>query len=213
MSEKERERGLLIALEGIDGSGTTTLSRLLAGWLEENGLPAHVTQEPSSGSIGQLIRSALADGRFTPETLALLFAADRLDHLALEIEPQLELGSWVITDRYYYSSIVYQSPNCGLEWVKLLNERAREADLTIVLRVSPETSARRRAGREVQEIFEVPETQAEVARWYESLPMRFPHRRIVVIDAEAPIDQVFRQLLDTCRALLPRFPRQPLALA
>src|SRR5688572_30541516 len=79
--------GLLIAIEGIDGAGTTTQARRLVEWLEASGRPAHLTREPSTGPIGELLRRMLG-GAFAPVdagAVALLFAADRLDHLAREV--------------------------------------------------------------------------------------------------------------------------------
>src|SRR5574341_1198614 len=92
---------LLIALEGIDGAGTTTQAALLCDWLRGMGTRVHRTQEPSAGPIGQLLRLLLRGPlRVDPAAVALLFAADRLDHLAREIEPQLASGAHVVTDRY-----------------------------------------------------------------------------------------------------------------
>src|SRR4051794_5711725 len=100
--------GKLIVLEGIDGAGTTTQAQRLG---KHFGARVHVTREPSDGAAGILIRQILR-GEYHPydhTALALLFAADRLDHLKREIEPQLQKGVHVISDRYVISSLVYQS--------------------------------------------------------------------------------------------------------
>ncbi len=94
-------RGRFIALEGIDGSGTTSQRGALAAALRARGHTVLETYEPSDGSIGQLTRSRLAtDARpLDRRALALMFAADRLDHVANEIEPALDAGQVVLTDR------------------------------------------------------------------------------------------------------------------
>src|SRR5690349_6199392 len=98
--------GLLIAVEGADGAGTTTQCRRLVDWLRASGREAHLTREPSTGPVGALIRQVLAGthASFDPTALALLFAADRLDHIAREIAPARDRGAVVVTDRYVLSS-------------------------------------------------------------------------------------------------------------
>ena len=92
-------QGLLIALEGVDGSGTTSQRERVAQALRAEGRQVHTTAEPSTGPIGKLLREILSgEMRTSPETVALLFAADRLDHLDREILPALETGHIVLTD-------------------------------------------------------------------------------------------------------------------
>lgn len=111
--------GLFIVIEGIDGSGSTTQVRRLCDAFRARGLPSHATREPSDGPFGTQIRQILR-GRIvvrgihgsrppSSSTMALLFAADRMDHLESEIIPNLVDGVTVLCDRYYYSSIAYQS--------------------------------------------------------------------------------------------------------
>lgn len=101
--------GLFIVLEGVDGAGTTTHTKLLAASLGARGLPVHTTREPSDGPIGVMIRQILTGRLVVPgmngprpptwKTMALLFAADRADHVEAEIEPNLRDGVTVISDR------------------------------------------------------------------------------------------------------------------
>ncbi|HET6345426.1 MAG TPA: dTMP kinase, partial [Myxococcota bacterium] len=92
-------RGLLVALEGIDGAGTSTQIAPLAAFLRARGRDVVTTAEPSGGPVGVLLRQALQGRpRLDDATLALLFAADRLDHLAREVEPALARGAVVLTD-------------------------------------------------------------------------------------------------------------------
>ena len=128
-------RGCLIALEGIDGAGTTSQVAPVASRLRLLGHDVLPTCEPTDGAIGRLLRQCLrAHGN--PEepgeaTMALLFAADRLAHLAEIIEPALQRGAIVLTDRYVWSSFAYQSAALPADWVRQINAQARPADLTI----------------------------------------------------------------------------------
>ena len=103
-----------VVLEGIDGSGTTSQLRLLKEKfaLEDKGNSVVFTQEPTSGSIGILIRSALQGSSvFAPETMTRLFAADRCEHLYGKegIKAALTAGKAVFSDRYLFSSLAYQT--------------------------------------------------------------------------------------------------------
>jgi len=198
-------RGRFLVLEGLDGAGTTTQSRLLAEGLRRAGRRVHLTAEPSGGPAGALIRQVLAgriggggDG-FDPGALALLFAADRLDHWSVEIAPQLARGRDVVSDRYALSSLAYQSLATGdPRWVEALNSRAPPPDLTILLRVRPAVAGRRRfaeSGR--RELYEVPAFQRRVARSYErGLPLlRRRGQRVLAIDGERPVAEVAAAVL------------------
>lgn len=175
MCASRPHRGSLIALEGIDGSGTTTQAHLLTDWLNRNAetgaAAAHATQEPSGGPIGQLLRRLLKDPLGCPSSaMALLFAADRVDHLAREIEPQLASGVDVVTDRYVYSSLAYQSVTDDLAWILELNSRAPEADITIYLRVPAEIAESRRVRRgTAPEIYESLELQRAIGQRYDDM--------------------------------------------
>lgn len=167
------ERGRFIVLEGIDGSGTTTQAERLVARLEARGRRTHFTCEPSTGPVGTLLRQVLTGavlgpgGPLVDPAVALLFAADRLDHLAGEIEPRLAEGIDVVSDRYVISSLAYQGITCPPEWVATLNARARAADLTLFVEVSPEIAAERRAARGGEaERFDELSTQRQIAEAY-----------------------------------------------
>lgn len=196
--------GRLIVLEGLDGAGTTTQAKRLVEHLRAQGMAAHQTREPSDGPIGRLLREMLTGGhaiegqKISQGTFGLLFAADRLDHVQREIEPQLAQGAIVVSDRYYHSSLAYQGTGADRDWIVQLNSRARRPDLTIFLQVRPEVAAARRAaaGR-VQELFEDIEMQEQVAAGYKATlsELAAQGERIEMLDGEASPDDVFAAIV------------------
>lgn len=142
-----KTESFFIVLDGIDGSGTTTHSQLLAGFLESKGLKVHITQEPSNNEIGLLLRKFLKDNKIPPSTDALMFAADRDLHYRNEIKKKLDEGYIVISDRYIESSIIYQSiqsDEISIEWVKNINKFAGMPDATIILDIEAQISLSRK---------------------------------------------------------------------
>jgi len=183
----------LIVLEGIDGAGTTTQARRLAGRIS-----AHLTREPSDGPVGRLLRECLA-GKHAPvdaTTMALLFAADRADHCAREVEPALARGSDVVSDRWYHSSYAYQGSERERDWVMALNRHARRPDLTIFLEVPPEVAAaRRHADGRSEELYDRIETQRRVAAGYRDvIALLSPDETIVVLDGTRPADELSEEI-------------------
>jgi dTMP kinase len=207
-------RGLFLVLEGLDGAGTTTQASRLCGWLAARGRKAHLTAEPSRGPIGTEIRHVLSGrlrgaggGEFDPRALALLFAADRLDHWASEIRPQLEEGHDVVSDRYVLSSLAYQAVSTGdAAWVAALNAKAPAPDLTLFLRVRPAVALRRRyAASAEREIFEVPAFQRRVHRAYGQALSRIVDagERVADLDGEQPVDRVAGDVARAVEMILP----------
>src|SRR5690606_4268881 len=197
--------GLFIVLEGVDGAGTTTHTGLLARALRKKGLPITTTREPSDGPIGMLIRQILTGRVVVPgisgnrpsswTTMALLFGADRMDHLEATVHPNLMDGVTVLSDRYDYSSVAYQSVTGGgepetVQWIREINRHARRPDLTIVLDVDPATSAKRRAARgSGVEIFDDEELQAQLGAFYREIDANFPGDNIVHVDSSRTIEE------------------------
>lgn len=204
--------GLFLVLEGIDGAGTTTQARLLKRWLERRGEPVHTTAEPSGGPIGTLLRQALGgrvvgrDGqRLCPESIALLFAADRFDHLRTEVEPHLRAGTHVLCDRYDHSSLAYQGIENDARWVSNLNAAARRPDLVLFLDVDPAVASRRRAHRGgTPEIYEVDALQVRIAEAYRDMERWRPSDRVLRIDGNASPRAVQRACRAAIEALLDR---------
>ena len=137
--------GVLIAVEGIDGAGKTTQAKRLVRLLNRMGVKAAYTREPTGGSIGKLVRRHLSGRRtYSEETITLLFAADRLDHIQRFIEPQLKRGVTIVADRYVHSSIAYQAAATGMrEWVISVNSLARRPDISIFVDVNPKEALAR----------------------------------------------------------------------
>jgi len=195
--------GRLLVLEGLDGAGTTTQARSLVETLRAQGHEAYLTREPSDGPIGRLIREmltgrhAIPDAAIDPKTFALLFAADRMDHLQREVGPALARGAIVVSDRWYHSTYAYQAMGTAeLPWLQTLNRHAWIPDLTIFLAIRPEVAAARRvaAGR-VQELFEDLPTQQRVAAGYvDTLMVLDRHERIHVLDGELPLATITAQV-------------------
>jgi dTMP kinase len=159
---------MFIVLDGGDGSGTTTHSRLLKGFLESKGFKVHLTQEPSNSKIGFLIREFLKDKSVPPTTDALLFAADRDLHYNNEIAKKLDEGYIVISDRYIESSIIYQSiqsENITIEWVKEINKFVATPDITIILDIESNTALARKTDTSLEK-FENVKFQNKVRELY-----------------------------------------------
>ncbi len=147
------QKSFFLVLEGIDGSGTSTHSNLLKGFLESKDFKVHLTVEPSESDIGKLVRKFLKDKNVPPTTDALLFAADRDFHYQNEIKEKLSKGYVVISDRYIESSIVYQSlqsDEVSIDWVKNINKFAGKADLTIILDIDPKISLARKTSENLE---------------------------------------------------------------
>ncbi|MBY9007613.1 MAG: dTMP kinase [Candidatus Lokiarchaeota archaeon] len=147
------KQSYFFVLDGVDGSGTTTHTKLLAGYLENKGYKVYVTQEPTKSDIGLLLRKILKDTEIPPTTDALLFAADRDFHYNIEIKKKLDEGFIVISDRYIEASIVYQctqSEDISVEWIKLINKFVGKPDLMIILDINPEISLLRKKNNELE---------------------------------------------------------------
>jgi dTMP kinase len=160
------KKGIFIVIEGLDGSGKTTQSKFLAKKLEKTH-KVLLTAEPSLGKIGTFIREdyLYEDKRLPTEAEALLFAADRIEHMYSEVKPALEEGKLVICDRYIYSSLAYQgSAGLSLEWIKTVNARALQPDFSIFIDVPPEHVIERLQRK--KSVMETLETQQKVRQVY-----------------------------------------------
>jgi len=165
--------GRFISIEGVDGAGTTTQAQAVADELvEQHDILTEddllVTAEPTDGEIGKLIRTGLAgDIELSQQALALLFAADRVNHIKTTIKPALNDGKTVITDRYYLSSYAYQQEaGSPLDWLQTINKHALTPDLTVYLDVDLDECFNRMGNRDSADIFEEREFLAEIQTNY-----------------------------------------------
>jgi dTMP kinase len=205
--------GLFVVVEGIDGCGSTTHAKLLAKAIKRRGAEVVLTCEPSSGPIGSLIRQVLQRRLFVPDatgprnfassTMALLFAADRMDHLDSTVAPALRAGSVVVSDRYDLSSLAYQSVTAhngpeAIPWIRELNAQALRPDVTIVIDVPAEVAEERRRVRGgVEEMFEARELQARLATVYARAEELVPTDRVLHVPGVGEVQAVAARLFET----------------
>ena len=198
------EKGWLVVLEGIDGAGHSAHASELARWAERELADYRgrvvLTREPTDGPIGALIRSVLRkELEVGPETLALLFAADRMEHVRQVIRPRLAEGCLIICDRYYLSSYAYQSAaGVDLEWLMQLNSKCPRPDLTVLLDAPVEVCLSRiREGREHLELFEEADFLEEVRRRFLEIADRLEREgeRVVVVKTDRPFEEAHEEIV------------------
>jgi dTMP kinase len=202
--------GVLIAFEGGEGSGKTTQARLVSIWLRELGYDVETTYEPGATKIGMRLRALLLDTSSTgmsPHAEALMYAADRAEHVTSVIAPALDRGAIVITDRYVDSSLAYQGAgrNLPVEEIARFNWWAtggRTPDLTILLDMDPLAGLNRRTRSADRLEAEPAEFHLRVRSGFLALAAAEP-ARYLVLDAARPPDQITRDIQDRIRDLLP----------
>ncbi len=185
--------GFLIAIEGIDGAGKTTLANSLAEQLGYGGALIHVTKEPTRGPWGMRLRDSAALGRLTPQDEADFLIRDRREHVEGLIGPALSRGECVILDRYYPSMVAYQGA-AGLDVDELMqaNDFAPRADVLLLLDLGPsEGLARIRARGDVPNAFETEATLDACRAIF--LAMSVPGKH--VLDASRSADDVLQEAL------------------
>ena len=193
------KKGVFICIEGLDGSGKTTQAVLLTERLYKSHNAIYTT-EPIHGKTGTFIRECcLYEKKRLPTAAeALLFAADRIEHVENEIKPALAEGKLVICDRYIYSSLAYQgSAGLSLDWIKTINSHALQPDFGIFIDVSPERVLERLQRK--KSVMETLETQQKVREIY----MKFVEKgELIKIDGEKPKDIVADALCSKVLSLL-----------
>jgi dTMP kinase len=202
--------GLLIAFEGGEGSGKTTQARLISIWLRELGYDVVTTHEPGATKVGMRLRALLLDTTHTgmsPKAEALMYAADRAEHVASVIAPALDRGAIVITDRYVDSSLAYQGAGRDLpaEEIARFNWWAtggRVPDLTILLDMDPLAGLQRRARSADRLEAEPAEFHQRVRAGFRALARAEP-ARYLVLDADRPAEDITRDIQLRIRGMLP----------
>ena len=186
--------------EGCDGSGTTTQLSILKERLKNYKKPLFFpTFEPTEGKIGKIIRATLKkEIILEPQTLAMLFAADRNEHLygAHGILAHVKKGNLVVSDRYVISSLVYQGIECGDELPRFLNSRFGVPELTLFFDLDPKTALERTKKRNSKEIYDYVEFQEKVRGKYKSLLGLYAGTgaKAVTIDASKSVQEVSDQV-------------------
>ena len=203
-------RGLLLAFEGGEGAGKTTQARLLCIWLRDQGYDVVATHEPGATKVGMRLRAMLLDTANTglsPRAEALMYAADRAEHVASVIAPALDRGAIVITDRYVDSSLAYQGTGRKLS----LSEIARinwwgtgglAPDRTILLDLPPSAGLGRRTVSADRLEAEPEDFHERVRAGFRQLAQAEP-ARYLVLDATRPPEEISRQIQEHVRDLLP----------
>jgi dTMP kinase len=197
-------KGLLISIEGIDGTGKTTQVQLLKEWFEGRGRSAVALKEPTQGRYGrEIARLASSGGLKDPETELKLFMLDRREDVRDNIKPALEAGNVVIMDRYYQSNVAYQGAR-GLdpERIRADNEEFSPVpDLIIILDIDPGRSmARVKTRRLVVGHFE---NEAYLEKVREKFLSIGKQPNAVVIDTAAPVEAVHMRIVGAIEEKLP----------
>ncbi|MDH5448037.1 MAG: dTMP kinase [Candidatus Bathyarchaeota archaeon] len=186
--EETKHHSVFICIEGIDGSGKTTQAHRLVKTLTKKGYDAVYTTEPSKGTYGKIIRKHILQGNNRVPTVveAVLFAADRVDHVENEVKPLLKAGKTVVCDRYVYSSIAYQGAvNLNQEWIRELNKHAVKPDLAVYIDVLPKIVINRIKRR--KSVMETLQTQENVRKLYLKL---VEEKQLVMVDGNVSIKEV-----------------------
>lgn len=196
-----------IVFEGIDGSGTSTQMKILAKKIPE----IITTAEPTKNETGKFLRRMLG-GEFSVDerTNAFLFAADRCEHLygkngIIELTNQ---GKIVVSDRYFFSSMAYQSASCGQELPALLNSTFPLPQILFYFVINPEISLSRVNARNgKKEIYEKLELQNKIAQMYEKVISEYEKNscengmKVIRIDATKSISQISEQIYSEIKSL------------
>ena len=208
--EYVEKNGLFLVFEGTDGAGTTTQTKLLKNILIKKGYRVLLTSEPSTEFIGTTIRQIL-NGRITsknseeiePKTIALLFAADRLDHSQNVIIPALKKGYIVISDRYKLSSFVYQGKFTEDEsWVELINKYALEPDMTFFIDINGEKAFERISrNRPSLDIFEKKEFVIDVANRYREVFKKYRNTKLFTVDGSLNVNNINKLITNSLKSL------------
>jgi dTMP kinase len=199
--------GTLVVFEGGEGAGKTTQIRRLGQALNHTAL---ITRQPGGTTLGQTVRRLVLDsepGTVNDRAEALLYAADRAQHVAEVIAPALAVGTTVICDRYVDSSIAYQAAGRGMDrdWIAAVSRWATDGlvpDLTIVLDIDPLDGLRRVAHRGSADRLEQEnlDFHRRVRGAYLELAAAAPGRYLV-LDADRPVDELADAIAGRVRAL------------
>lgn len=206
-------KGKFITLEGPDGSGKSTITRLIGDYLKEKNIDFIITREPGGTLIGEKIRDIILDNENTnmgKETEALLYAAARGQHVHEKILPALCEGKLVISDRFVLSSLAYQGVgrDLGIERVKAINDFGLQGvypDLILFFHIDPELTLKRKTGNMGGDRLEQEgnEFHKKVYEGYMELLNIYP-KNVKIIDATKSVEEVFSQSIREIEKLILR---------
>ncbi|MCL5795169.1 MAG: dTMP kinase [Patescibacteria group bacterium] len=200
---KKNYPGLFIAVEGLDGSGSSLQASLLANVLSKDGYRVYLTKEPTTNLIGGLIRAQLTgEWRSSLLCLQLLFAADRAQHLNEEILPNLQAGKIVITDRYIPSTIAYGSLEIDdVKWLENINSKFIKPDVTFLVKMRPKLCAMRiKTSQQAMELFKEEKKLIQVWKIYEKLAQN--DSSIKIVDGERDEMEIVADIKNITEKLL-----------
>lgn len=191
-----------IVIEGLDGSGTSTQSRLLEEYFKKQEIPCFLTHEPGSSLLEDFIRRLLkGEKQVRPRSFAFLFTADREEHLFNAqngIINHHKAGKWIICDRYLFSTLAYQSADCGFDFILQLNSAFPLPEYLFYLDTSAETCQKRRELRsDEKEIFDENIFQQSLIKQYEKVLSYFKDSpmKIFRIPGEKDLTSVHKAIL------------------
>ncbi|SIN70416.1 dTMP kinase [Halodesulfovibrio marinisediminis] len=209
---------MFITLEGMEGSGKSTVLKKLHAWLESEGYEVVLTREPGGSELGKTLRALLLDAEntdITSEAELFLYLADRAQHVSQVIKPALEAGKVVLCDRYADSTVVYQGYGRGLDpnLLHSFNEVATTGlwpDISLLLDVEPEIGLRRALSRNIEQGLSRAEGrfEAEAIDFHSRVREGYltwaalNNKRFKVVDASVTPDEVFAQVVDCMRTAI-----------
>jgi dTMP kinase len=200
--------GVFVCFEGGEGSGKSTQAKLLEGWLRDQGYAVRLTFEPGDTEVGRRVRQIVLDpatGELSDRTETLLYAADKAEHVDTIVQPALDRGEVVVTDRYVDSLLAYQGAGRALD-VLAVEEVARWATgdlrphLTVLLDLEPEHGFDRFEERDRIEGESVEFHQRVRAAFLAIAEADADH--YLVLDARAPMDEIAAAVRERVRPLL-----------
>ncbi len=202
------DSGVFLCFEGGEGAGKTTQSRLLNEWLTGLGHPTLLTREPGGTEVGAELRRILLDpatGDLSPRTEALVYAADKAEHVDSLVLPALERGEVVVTDRYVDSSLAYQGAGRALDVAELepvlrWATRGLRPHLTILLDLAPQAGLGRFDGRDRIEAEGI-EFHQRVREGFLALAAA-DDQHYLVLDARAPVQEIHAAIRSRVEPLL-----------
>jgi len=193
----KEQRGFLIAIEGIDGSGKTTQSKLLLDALSKKGFKTLLSHEPTEGKFGEEIRKKLRCNDVSPEEAYELFVKDRKEHVKNKIKPALNSGKIVIVDRYFISTIAYQGA-AGIPINKIIKDHKQFApfpDLVVILDLPVEEAIKRLSNKRKDSFENNIDFLRKVREIYLNMK-KILKTNIIIIDALRPVEDIHKDILE-----------------